>query len=75
MNIEYFKDPKWANEEHTMIDVIVKFAQFGNEIPFTATVRDTPYAAEIFNRAVAGEVGPIAEYVPPTQPESPNDSE
>lgn len=70
MNIEYFKDPKWANAEHTMLDVVVKFVEFATELPFSATQTDTSYAKTIFDRAVAGEVGPIAEYVPPEHPES-----
>lgn len=56
---------RWANPEGTLIDCDVEFASLG-PVPFTASAADSaPHSVEIFNRAVAGDFGPIADYVPP----------
>ncbi len=55
---------RWANAEHTGIDMIVTIG--GQKLPFTARVDDPEaYGRELFNRAVSGEFGEIAEYQPP----------
>ena len=61
------KTPVWVNEEHTMIDCIITTSQFGDEeLPFTASMSDCEaHGRVLFERIVAGEFGPIAEYVPP----------
>jgi hypothetical protein len=60
-------NPVWADEEHTRIDCVITTSQFGDEqLPFTADQNDVePHGRAIFAAIVAGEHGPIAEYVPP----------
>jgi hypothetical protein len=54
---------RWANAEHTGIDMIVTIN--GQKLPFTARADDPEdYGRELFNRAVAGEFGEISEYQP-----------
>jgi hypothetical protein len=61
------RDPSWANAEHTVINLFVKFQenvdQLG-EMEFSAASYDIePHGRDIFERAKAGEFGPVAEYV------------
>lgn len=61
-------NPQWANAEHTVINCDVNFDDLSEEfVPFTANPLDTanPASKEIFDACVAGEYGPVAEYVPP----------
>lgn len=66
MKIEYFKDPVWANAEHTAINMTVKFEEHDVELPFTASPADCEtHGVELFNRAVTEEVGAIKDFVKP----------
>lgn len=68
MQITNVTSPAWANAEHTLIDLVVTHSAFG-EIPFSASPNDPePYGRVLFTSAVAGEFGPIAEYIPPVVP-------
>jgi len=72
MQLEYAKEPVWANAEHTMIDLTIKWVEIGEELPFTASPDDCEeHGRAIFAAAVAGEYGAVAEFVPyvPTQEE------
>jgi predicted metal-binding protein len=72
MHLEYAKNPVWANAEHTMIDLTIKWVEINEEMPFTASPGDVEkHGREIFAAAVAGEYGAVAEFVPyvPTQEE------
>ena len=63
--IEYFKNPKFADQACTCVEMIVKFAELPNEVPFLATSYDVmPYGVELLNRALAGEAGPVAPWEP-----------
>lgn len=64
--VEYVKDMKWCDAEHTMFECVVKYAEFNEEHPSGINGTD-PYAhiQEIWTKANAGEYGPIAEYEPP----------
>jgi hypothetical protein len=63
--VEYVNTLKYANVEHTMINMIVKFAHLNEPIPFTASLNDSEaHGVDLYNRAVNGEFGPIAEYEP-----------
>lgn len=70
-NIEYVNDLQWTNPENTMFSCMVKYTEFGEELPTGVDATD-PYAHihEIWVNGIAGEYGPIAEYVPvdPDQP-------
>jgi hypothetical protein len=59
--------PRWANAEGTQIDIDVFFPHLGLTVPYTAAQSDPgyPHSEEIFERAAAGEFGPITPYVPP----------
>lgn len=70
MRIEYAKEPRWADAEHTMIDLMVKWDRFNEELPFTASPDDVePHGKALFAAVVAGEFGEVAEYVAPIYPE------
>jgi hypothetical protein len=69
MNLEYAKNPRWVNAENTMIDLTIKWEGINEEYPFTASPIDCEaHGRAIFAAAVAGEYGPVAEYVPPPSP-------
>ena len=76
MQLQYAKDPKWANTEQTLIDLTIKWTGIDEELPFTASPTDAEaHGRAIFAAAAAGEFGPIAEYVlslfaPPQVPAS-----
>jgi hypothetical protein len=72
MQLKYAKNPVWANAEHTMIDLTIKWVEIDEELPFTASPDDCEeHGRAIFAAAVAGEYGAVAEFVPyvPTQEE------
>ena len=57
--------PQWANAGQTTINLTVDFEGVG-AVPFSASASDSEaHGREIFNRAVAGDFGPIAAYVAP----------
>lgn len=59
------KNATWANEEHTQINVTITDTEYG-DIPFTASPDDPEiHGRVLFNAAVTGEFGMIAEYVSP----------
>lgn len=61
-------NPIWADAENTIINCIVDFTADGvGTVPFTANPLDTsnPSSKQIFDECVAGDYGPVAEYVPP----------
>jgi hypothetical protein len=63
MQLEYAKDPRWVNAEHTMIDLTIKWDGIEEEFPFTASPDDCEsHGKEIFEAAKAGQFGAVAEY-------------
>jgi hypothetical protein len=69
LTVEYAKDASWNSADEEQICLTVKFEEFQEEIPFTATSFDSmPYGVELYNRAKAGEFGDIAPYVAPFTP-------
>lgn len=69
MQLEYAKNPRWVNAEHTMIDLEIKWDQIDEELPFTASPTDCEaHGRAIFDAAAAGQFGEVAEYVPPPTP-------
>lgn len=62
--------PRWANEEHTKIDCILKLEQFGDEeLNFTADPNDVEaHGRAIFRDIVAGTYGEIAPWDPDLNP-------
>lgn len=60
--------PRWVDPEHSVLDVRIIFPSI-SETPGVQTCRASDpgweHTEEIFARAIAGEFGPIAPYVPP----------
>ena len=73
MSITYrgVKNIQWANQEHTVINCEVDFehVNFEEWTVFSAVSSgDLPHTHQIFAECVAGQWGPIAEYVAPPPP-------
>ena len=69
------KNPKWANAENTLIDLEVEHPEYG-WIPFTVNPDDVEaYGRQLYAEAVAGQFGPVAEYVAPVASAAANKSE
>jgi hypothetical protein len=67
LTIQYAKNPAYSSADGQNIYLLVKFYEFAEEMPFGATPYDPmSYGVELYNRALAGEFGPIAPYVPPS---------
>ena len=60
-------NPKWSNEEHTVINCEVDFDDLKEAfVPFSASLTDSyAHTKQIFNECVEGKWGDIAEFVPP----------
>lgn len=70
LTIQYAKNPVYSSEEGNCINLTVKFVEFAEEMGFGATPFDPmPYGVELYNRALTGEFGSIAPYIPPPSPE------
>lgn len=70
--LEYAKNPKYLNEEGTVIDLLVKWEEINEELPFSATSYDCEeHGRDLYARAKAGEFGEVAPYVPPPTSEQP----
>lgn len=66
MQIEYAKNARWADASNTLINLTIKWEQFSEELPFTASASDVEaHGRAVFASAAAGEYGPVAEYVAP----------
>ena len=67
MKITSATNLQWGNAEHTIVNMNVTFEHTGLEVlPFTANQNDSAqHGKDIFNRAVSGEWGTIAEYTEP----------
>ena len=59
------RNPKWANPEKNMIDLVVDFVPLDEEwLPYTAspTDNDVEHSRYLYTKAINGEYGDIAEY-------------
>lgn len=58
---------KWANPEHTLLDMEVNFDHEDDEwVPFTTMANEVEaHGAELYNRAIAGDFGPIEAWTAP----------
>lgn len=62
MEYKSVKNPKWANNEHTMIECTVDFVKIG-VVQFGATAYDPEdHCREIFEKASRGLFGPVKEF-------------
>lgn len=66
-------NPRWADEQQTIIDCIITTEATGDEqLPFTASPSDTePSGRKVFEDCVAEVYGPVAAYSPPPEPPAP----
>ena len=66
--VQYVKNLKWANAEHTAFDCVVKYSEFEDEFETTInSLENYPHVKEISEKAFAGEYGSFEEYVEPPQ--------
>lgn len=66
MQVQTAKNPMWANAERSTINLLIDLPGVG-EIPFSASALDIEkHGRELFDRAVAGEFGAIADPALPT---------
>lgn len=65
--INSVRNPVWVDYAQTAINVEVDFDELDEEyVPFTATPNDVEaHGVLIYNNAIAGVYGPIADFVPP----------
>lgn len=71
VTIEWANNPIYVDETNQAINLIVKFVEFSNPLPFTATSYDSEdYGRQIYYNALNGDYGVIAPYVPPTSIET-----
>jgi hypothetical protein len=71
MKYSQVRNCKWATEDHSSIECEVYFDDINSEewTPYTANPLDHyEHNREIFAKALAGEFGEVAEYVPPPPP-------
>ncbi len=63
--------PAWANEEQTIISLMVTFSTLPDQaVPFAARPDDPEeHGRELFERAKSGEYGPVAPYAGPSKEE------
>lgn len=66
MQLEYVKNPQWANAEQSLIDLIIKWVEYSEELPFTANPNDVEeYGREVYAATAAGQFGIVAPYIAP----------
>lgn len=71
LTIQSAHSPVYSSEDNSTIALKVKFLEFDGELPFGASPKDDmPYGVELYQRALTGEFGAIAEFVPPPPPEN-----
>ena len=73
LTIQSATNPRWGTEDKSTVHLDVKFEEFNEVLPFLATPYDPmPYGVDLYNRAIAGEFGPIGDYVAPVTTPAPN---
>lgn len=62
--IEGVRNPRWSNEENTIINLEVNFSHMPEEwVDFTASPNDTTsYGPALYQLATEGRFGPIAAF-------------
>jgi hypothetical protein len=64
MQVENVNNPSWANEEHTMIDAIVKWTHLSEAHPFTASADDVEaHGRKLFEDLISGIYGEIKPFI------------
>ena len=66
--VEYVKNLKWVNAEHTAFDCVVKYSEFESEFETTInSLENYPHIQEIWAKALESQYGQFEEYVEPPQ--------
>lgn len=61
--------PVFNDDTGNSIFLYVKFEEFADELPFSATNYDVmDYGRQLYSNAMSGMYGPIEPYVPPPAP-------
>ena len=70
LTLQQVREPYYQSADGERIHLMVKWAEFPEEHPFTATSFDPEqHGRDLYNRARRGDFGPVGAYVPPeTQP-------
>jgi hypothetical protein len=69
LTVESAHTPVYATPDKSCISLMVKFAEFNEELPFGATPHDPhEHGRNLYERAIAEEFGEIGEYVGATNP-------
>lgn len=68
--INSVKNPRWVDQEHTKIEVLVDFDELDEEfVEFTPHPDDPePHSRYIYEQVMAGAYGEISAWVPPELP-------
>lgn len=67
IHLIYAKDPIWGDQAQSVINITVRFAHIDEELPFTASPNDPEaYGRDLYERALAGEFGVIADWAAPS---------
>ena len=67
--VESITDIVYRTEDRQHINCKVKFAEFNEVHPFTASGTDPEdHGVSIYNEIISGKYGPIGDYVPPPTP-------
>jgi hypothetical protein len=65
MDIQNARSPVYVREDQSMIDMEIEHPAYG-WIAFSASPDDVEgHGRDLYARALAGEFGPVADYVPP----------
>jgi hypothetical protein len=74
LTVKSASQPKYITPDNLVIELQVLFKEFGDTVlPFGAMASDVEqHGRDLHARALAGEFGEIAPYVPPTQTPAPN---
>jgi hypothetical protein len=77
--VQYVKTPVYFREDKSVINCIVKFAEYDTEHPYAATSYDNvAHGKQLYLDLIAGVYGEIDDYVPPPElpaPPSPTPGE
>jgi hypothetical protein len=70
LTLETAKNPIFGDENHTVINLIVKFQEIPQELEFTATSYDPhDHGKNLYERAMNKEFGEILPYVALVKPD------
>lgn len=70
IEVEWARDPYFPTESWDRVNLTVKFTHLDEAVMFTADSGDSmAHGGEIHARALAGEYGEVAEFIPPTPAE------